>query len=192
MGPTSPGDATGFFRPSRTKLPPATPPRMGGCTRQPPAPPPPQPSQKGTPARRVGDIVPCRAAMNRHGPTPGDTGPPPPLTQEGPPSSPGQGATPPPHRANAALQPLPPPAAALGPARSPTRRPTHYRDPGLGAPVPSPARPPGVPPAGPVPVRFGREGTVWLSPRLDQDSPPWMVLGGIGPRRAGCGPDRRP
>ena len=65
--------------------------------RQPPRPPS-APAKKGTPARRVGDIVPCRAAMNRHGPTPGDTRPPPPLAQEGHPSSPGHGATrPPPH-----------------------------------------------------------------------------------------------
>ena len=75
----------------------------------------------------------------------------------------------------------PPPAAAPGPAWSPPRRPTHYRDPGLGAPVPSPARTPGVPPAGPVPVRFGRQGTARRSPRLHQDSPPWMELGGIRP-----------
>ena len=177
-------------------------------------PPPPSPPKKGTPARRVGDIVPCRAAMSRHGPTPGDTRPPPPPRSRGAPVVPRAESNPPPPpsrsgrprepspsprgplrirpRASTALKPLHPPAAALGPARSPPRRPTHYRDPGLGAPVPSPARPPGVPPAGPVPVRFGREGTVWHSPRLHQDSPPWMVLGRIRPRRAGCGPHRRP
>ena len=135
---------------------------------------------------------------------------PPPLAQEGPPSSPGQGATPPPQGTAALGGPRPAPgglsgfapeparpshappspAAALGPARSPPRRPANSRDPGPRALVPSPARPPGIPPAGPVPVRFGREGTARRSPRLHQDSPPWMTLGGIRPRRAGCGPHR--
>ena len=59
-------------------------------------PPPPQPPQKGTPARRVGDIVPCRAAMNRHGPTPGDTRPPPPPRSRGAPVVPRAGSNPPP------------------------------------------------------------------------------------------------
>ena len=107
------------------------------------------------------------------------------LAQEGPPSSPGQGAPPPPPsrngrprepspsprgplgvrpRARPALPRPPSPAAAQRPARSPPCRPTTTRDPGPGAPVPSPARPPGIPPAGPVPVRFGREGTAWRSP----------------------------
>ena len=60
--------------------------------------------------------------------------------------------------------PPPSPAAAHGPARSPPRRSTTTRDPGPGAPVPSPARPPGIHPAGPVPVRFSREGTAWRFP----------------------------
>ena len=54
------------------------------------------------------------------------------------------------------LNPPPPQAAALGPARSPPRRPGNSRDLGLRAPVPSPARFPGIPPAGPVPVQFDR------------------------------------
>ena len=58
----------------------------------------------------------------------------------------------------------PSPAAAQGPARSPPRQPTTTRDPGPGAPVLSPACPPGIHPAGPIPVRFGREGTAWRSP----------------------------
>ena len=57
--------------------------------------------------------------------------------------------------------------------------------------MPSPARPPGTAPAGPVPVRF-REGTARRSRRLNQDSPLWMMLGRILPRRAGCGPHRCP
>ena len=132
--------------------------------------------------------------------------PSPPLAQEGPPSSPGQGATPPPPQGTAALgsprpapgglsgfapepaRPFhaPSPAAAQRPARCPPRRPTTTMDPGPGAPVPSPARPPGVPPAGPVPVRIGREGTAWRSPppppgfapvddaRRDSSPPSWV------------------
>ena len=70
---------------------------MGECTQQPPAPPPPLgPPQKGTRARRVGDIVPCRAAMNRHGPTPGDTRLPPPPRSRGAPVVPRAGSNPPP------------------------------------------------------------------------------------------------
>ena len=42
-------------------------------------------------------------------------------------------------------------------------------------PVPSPARFPGIPLAGPVSVRFGREGTARRTPRLHQDSPPPRV-----------------
>ena len=142
------------------------------------------PPKKGTPARRVGDIVPCRAAMNRHGPTPGDTRPPPPLLKRAPRRPPGREQPPSPFKerppSGALAQPPgplgvrlgpakpfhapPSPAAAHGPARSPLRRSTTTRDPGPGAPVPSPARPPGIHPAGPVPVRFGREGTAWRFP----------------------------
>ena len=77
----------------------------------------------------------------------------PPRASRGSPSSPPGPSTPPPS-----------PAAAHGPARSPPRRSTTTRDPCPGALVPSPARPPGIHPAGPVPVRFGREGTAWHFP----------------------------
>ena len=143
------------------------------------APPPPPPRSRGAPvvpwAGSNPPPPPPQGAAALGGPRPAPGG----LSGFGP--EPAQPSSPP-----------PPPGRSPRARRSPTRRPTHYRDPGLGAPVPSPARPPGVPPAGPVPVRFGREGTVWHSPRLHQDSPPWMVLGGIRPRRAGCGPHRRP
>ena len=168
--------------------------------RQPP--PPPQPPQKGTPARRVGDIVPCRAAMNRHGPTTGDTRPPPPPCSRGAPVVPRAGSNPPPPsrsgrprgpspsprgplrirpRASTALQPLPPPAAALGPAHSPTRRPTH-----LGAQAQ---------PAPPVSLRRGpsrsgssargRCGTLPASTRI---RPRGWCSAGFVPAERGAGP----
>ena len=140
-----------------------------------PAPPPPR-SRGARVVPRAGSTPP----PFRERPPSAGLAQPPGASRGSPPSQPGP-PTPPPS-----------PAAAQRPARSPPRRPTISWDPGPRAPVPSPARPPGIPPAGPVPVRFGREGTVWHSPRLHQDSPPWMVLGGIRPRRAGCGPHRRP
>ena len=94
-------------------------------------PPPPQPPQKGTPARRVGDIVPCRAAMNRHGPTPGDTRPPPP-----PPRSRGAPVVP-----RAGSNPPPPPAMERPPSGALAQPPGASRD-----LAPSQHSPPAPPP----------------------------------------------
>ena len=110
--------------------------------------------------------------------------PAPPPRSRGAPIVPGAGSTPPPLRerppsgalaqllgslrvppqARLALLRPPSPAAAKRFTRSPPRRPTATRDPGPGAPEPSPARPPDIHPAGPVPVRFGREGMAWRFP----------------------------
>ena len=134
---------------------------------------------------------------------------PPPRTR-GAPVVPRAGSNPPPPGNGRPREPSPSPRGPLGvrprasPAlprppltsRSPRARPVspaparELPGPGPQSLVPSPARPPGIPPAGPVPVRFGRKGTARRSPRLHQDSPPWMTLGGIRPRRAGCGPHR--
>ena len=91
-------------------------------------------------------------------------------------------------RARPALPRPSSPAAAQRPARSPPRRPTTTRDPGLGAPVPGPARPPGIPPGGSSRSGSAARGRRGAPPRLHQDSPPLKTLGGIPPRRAGCGP----
>ena len=182
---------------SRTELPPATPPApawVGAYNNCHP--------RKGTPARRVGAIVPCCAAMNRHGPASGDTRPPPPLAEKGPRRPPDREPPPPTHpwsgrslgpspspwgpvgilpRASTALRPLPPQAAALGPDRSSPHRPTHYRDPGLRALVPSPARPPRCQSGGarPGPVR-PRGDSVALPPASTRIRPRgWCSAGPI-------------
>ena len=191
-------------RPRRTELPPATPPAWEGAhnSRQPP--PPTAPPEKGTPARRVGDIVPCRVAMNRHGPTPGDTRPAPPRSR-GAPVVPRAGSNPPPpHKerppSGALAQPLGAsrgsPPSPPGPSTPPTHQPQPRGPPGPpcgGPPPPGTRAPEPRCPALPAPPVSIRRGPFWsglaargrrgASPRLHQDSPPWMMLGGIRPIR---------
>ena len=103
-------------------------PGRGHTTTATPPPAPPYSAKKWTPARRVGDIGPCRAAMNSYGQTLGDTRPPPPFAQEGPPSSPGREQPPPPRER--------PPSGALAQAREASR----------GSPSGQPSPPPPPPP----------------------------------------------
>ena len=138
---------------------------------------------------------------------------PPPSLKRGPRRPPGREQPPPPPQGTAALGS---PRPALGglsgfapePARpfhAPPHQPQPRGPPGLpragpqppGTRAPEPRCP--APPAPPVSLRRGpsrsgsaARGRCGAPPRLHQDSPPWMTLGGIRPRRAGCGPHRRP
>ena len=116
--------------------------------------------------------------------------PSPPLAQEGPPSSPGQGAPPPPPpQGTAALgSPRPAPGGLSGFAPEPARPfspPLTSRSPEARNHQGPGPRSPGAQPR--PPARYPSGGA---RPRLHQDSPPWMMLGGMRPRRAGRGPHR--
>ena len=135
--------------------------------------PPSAPPKKGTPARRVGDIVPCRAAMNRHGPTPGDTRPPPPSLKRGPRRPPGREQPPPPPlQGTAALgSPRPAPGGLSGFAPEPAQ-PFH-------AP-PLTSRSPWARPVSPAPVH-NHQGPGPRSPGAQPRPPPRYPSGGARP-----------
>ena len=155
------------FSATPDEAPTGDPPPKGGGSQQPPPPPPPRPPppppQKMDSGAEGWGYSPMPRGHELTWPYSGRHTPAPPPHSRGIPIVPRAGSTPPPPQGAAALggprpapeglsgfapEPArpshapPSPAAALGPARSPPRRPTHYRDPGLGAPVLSPARPP--------------------------------------------------
>ena len=208
-GAQGPGDAAGVFgHAGRSSHPRTPPPPRGGCTQHPPVPPtaPPPHHQRDSGTESGGySPTPCGHETTwpytwRNMPTlpsrmraprrpPGREQPPPPPRWSGSPREPSPSPRGPLEvRPRASPPPPPPLAAAPGAARSPPCRPADSRDPGPRALVPRPARPPGIPPARPVPVRFGREGTVWRTPRLHQDSPSGWCPAGLVPAGRGAGP----
>ena len=209
-GPRAQGTPPGFNgqagRSSHRRPPP---PREGAHNNRQPPPPPLSPPPKRDSGAEGWGYSPMPRGHESTWPYTGRYTPSPPPRSRGAPVVPWAGSNAPPPQGTAALgSPRPAPGGLWGLAPEPARpfhAPPHQPQPRgpPGLPRAGP-QPPGTraseprcpaPPAPPVSLRRGpsrsglaARGRRGAPPRLHQDLPPWMMLGGIRPRRAGCGP----
>ena len=176
-GPTGPGDATGFFRPSRTELPPATPPPPphGWVHATTASPPPPQPPQKRDSGAEGWGYSPMPRGHESTWPYTGRYTPAPPPRSRGAPVVPRAGSNPPPPPRE-----RPPSGALAQPPRASRGSPPSQPGPPTPPPhQPQPQGPPGLPRAGPRPP-----GTRAPEPRCPAPPAPPVSLR-RGPSRSG-------